>query len=167
MFRGSCWGQWPWALLPLGCRLKRKLSFPVSRMWQRWVRRSSGAVIIGAGFIMRDISTKTKLVPSSTVSKQSSSKAGNCSSIRPGNCRAVFIVESDRRCLVKLANSSEGRPFPAYNLEHALDDEPDDECRKKWVSPQAHKSPRHRHPWLLKNSAAEPGQVQNFRMQDD
>src|SRR3984957_14845329 len=26
--------------------LKRKLSFPVSRMWQRWVRRSSRAVVI-------------------------------------------------------------------------------------------------------------------------
>jgi hypothetical protein len=26
--------------------LKRKLSFPVSRMWQRWVRRSSSAVVI-------------------------------------------------------------------------------------------------------------------------
>ncbi len=26
--------------------LKRKLSFPVSRMWQRWVRRSSKAVVI-------------------------------------------------------------------------------------------------------------------------
>jgi hypothetical protein len=28
--------------------LKRKLSFPVSRMWQRWVRRSSRAVVIFA-----------------------------------------------------------------------------------------------------------------------
>ena len=26
--------------------LKRKLSFPVSRMWQRWVRRSRSAVVI-------------------------------------------------------------------------------------------------------------------------
>ena len=26
--------------------LKRKLSFPVSRMWQRWVSRSSKAVVI-------------------------------------------------------------------------------------------------------------------------
>ena len=26
--------------------MKRKLSFPVSRMWQRWVRRSSSAVVI-------------------------------------------------------------------------------------------------------------------------
>lgn len=26
--------------------LKRKLSFPVSRIWQRWVRRSSKAVVI-------------------------------------------------------------------------------------------------------------------------
>ena len=26
--------------------LKRKLSFPVSRMWQRWVSRSSSAVVI-------------------------------------------------------------------------------------------------------------------------
>jgi hypothetical protein len=26
--------------------LKRKLSLPVSRMWQRWVRRSSSAVVI-------------------------------------------------------------------------------------------------------------------------
>ena len=26
--------------------LKRKLSFPVSKMWQRWVRRSSRAVVI-------------------------------------------------------------------------------------------------------------------------
>ena len=26
--------------------LKRKLSLPVSRMWQRWVRRSSKAVVI-------------------------------------------------------------------------------------------------------------------------
>ena len=27
---------------------KRKLSFPVSRMWQRWVRRSSKAVVVFA-----------------------------------------------------------------------------------------------------------------------
>lgn len=53
----------------------------------------------GAGFIMRNVSTKTKLAPSSTVSKQSSSTAGNCSSLRPGNRRAIFIVDSDRRCL--------------------------------------------------------------------
>ena len=26
--------------------LKRKLSFPVSRMWQRWVSRSRSAVVI-------------------------------------------------------------------------------------------------------------------------
>jgi len=26
--------------------LKRKLSFPVSRMWHRWVRRSRSAVVI-------------------------------------------------------------------------------------------------------------------------
>ena len=26
--------------------LKRKLSFPVSRIWQRWVSRSSSAVVI-------------------------------------------------------------------------------------------------------------------------
>ena len=29
-----------------GLTLKRKLSFAVSRMWQRWVRRSSKAVVI-------------------------------------------------------------------------------------------------------------------------
>jgi hypothetical protein len=28
--------------------LKRKLSLPVSKMWQRWVRRSSKAVVIFA-----------------------------------------------------------------------------------------------------------------------
>jgi hypothetical protein len=28
--------------------LNRKLSFPVSRMWRRWVRRSSNAVVIFA-----------------------------------------------------------------------------------------------------------------------
>lgn len=40
------------AFSPLFCAvaaelaLKRKLSFPVSRTWQRWVRRSSKAVVI-------------------------------------------------------------------------------------------------------------------------
>ena len=33
-----------WRLSP--SRLNRKLSFPVSRMWQRWARRSSSAVVI-------------------------------------------------------------------------------------------------------------------------
>lgn len=36
---------------------------------------------------------------------------------------------------------------------------------KVGLTPKAHKSARHRHRWLLNNSAAEPGQVQNFRMQ--
>ena len=42
--------------------LKRKLSFPVSRMWQRWVRRSSSAVVILASPNTAAHSPKLRLV---------------------------------------------------------------------------------------------------------
>ena len=42
--------------------LKRKLSFPVSRMWQWWVRRSSIAVVILASPNTMAHSLKVRLV---------------------------------------------------------------------------------------------------------
>ncbi len=42
--------------------LNRKLSFPVSRMWQWWVRRSSNAVVILASPKTLAHSLKLKLV---------------------------------------------------------------------------------------------------------
>jgi len=42
--------------------LKRKLSFPVSRMWQRWVSRSSSAVVIFASPKTPAHSPKLRLV---------------------------------------------------------------------------------------------------------
>jgi hypothetical protein len=50
---GICWGQtcvvYFFFFAADGAAelaLKQKLSFPVSKMWQRWVRRSSKAVVV-------------------------------------------------------------------------------------------------------------------------
>jgi len=61
------------ALSPLFCAaaaelaLKRKLSFPVSRMWQLWVRRSSRAVVILASPKTVAHSLKLRLVVMTTL----------------------------------------------------------------------------------------------------
>jgi hypothetical protein len=47
--------------------LKRKLSFPVSRMWQRWVRRSRSAVVILASPKTVAHSLKLRLVVMATL----------------------------------------------------------------------------------------------------
>ena len=47
--------------------LKRKLSFPVSKMWQRWVRRSSRAVVILASPKTVAHSLKLRLVVITTL----------------------------------------------------------------------------------------------------
>ena len=49
--------------------LKRKLSFPVSRMWQRWVRRSSSAVVIFGSPNTVFHSPKLKLVVMMTLAR--------------------------------------------------------------------------------------------------
>jgi hypothetical protein len=49
--------------------LKRKLSFPVSRMWQRWVRRSSSAVVIFGSPNTVAHSPKLKLVVMMTLAR--------------------------------------------------------------------------------------------------
>ncbi len=50
MLCALCWGQGMYGLhiflAAAQLALHLKLSFPVSRMWQRWVRRSSKAVVI-------------------------------------------------------------------------------------------------------------------------
>ena len=47
--------------------LNRKLSFPVSRMWQWWVRRSSSAVVILASPNTPAYSLKLRLVVMTTL----------------------------------------------------------------------------------------------------
>ena len=47
--------------------LNLKLSFPVSRMWQRWVRRSSNAVVILASLNTAAHSLKLRFVVMTTL----------------------------------------------------------------------------------------------------
>ena len=52
--------------------LNLKLSFPVSKMWQRWVRRSSKAVVILASRKTLDHSLKLRLVVMTTLVRSQS-----------------------------------------------------------------------------------------------